>query len=364
MSFATIITITGALTASSCGLVGAFLVLRRMSLVGDAISHAVLLGIVVVFAITGSRATPLMVLGAGAVGLLTVALIEVVHKSGRVREDAAIGLVFPALFSVGVILVSRFPSSVHIDVQHLLYGEITFSPLYRLELFGRDLGYRSFWVLGAMTAANLVFILLFYKELKLATFDPALAAALGLSPVVIHYALMAMVSATTVVAFDSVGAILVVAMLIVPPAAAYLLTDRLGVMLALTVVIGTASAAGGYWLSRWVDGSTSGAMATVAGLLFAVALLGSPSQGVVARMARLARLRRAFAQGLLLAHLGGHHGGAERAALRERFGWSRRAERAVIRSATVAGLVEQGPANRLVLTPRGRAAAAQTGIAP
>lgn len=361
LDFAAVIILTGVLTAASCALVGSFLVLRKMSMVGDAISHTVLLGIVGVFALTGSRAAPLMVLGAGAVGLLTVILIEAVNRTGRVREDAAIGLVFPALFAVGVIIVSRFPSGVHIDVQHVLYGEITFAPLRRLELFGREWGYESLWVLGGMTAANLLFVLLLYKELKLSTFDPGFAAAVGFAPVVVHYALTAMVSATTVVAFDSVGAILVVAMLIVPPATAYLLTDRLAVMIALAVACGSVAAVGGYYLARSIDGSIAGAMATVAGGLFVLAFLASPRHGVVARVVRLATLRRAFAQRLLVSHLEGQHGTAELPALRQRFRWSPRAERAVVHAAVADGLIERPANGHLVLTERGRVVARQSG---
>ncbi|HEV2065269.1 MAG TPA: metal ABC transporter permease [Thermomicrobiales bacterium] len=357
LSFAAVIVLTGVLTASACALVGSFLVLRRMSMVGDAISHTVILGIVGMFAITHSRAAPLMILGAAVIGLLTVFLIELVHRSGRIREDGAIGLVFPALFAIGVIIVSRFPSGLHLDVQHVLYGEITFVPLRRLELFGRDLGYESLWVLGGMAVANLLFVLVFYKELKLATFDPGLAASLGFSPVVIHYALMAMVSATTVVSFDIVGAILVVAMLIVPPATAYLLTDRLPVMIALAVVSGAASAVGGYLWARSIDGSISGAMAAVAGGIFAFAFVLSPRHGVISRLAQLARLRREFGQRLLITHLEGQHGTAGLRALRDRFRWTPGSERAIVRAAIANGLVKRAAGDTLVLTERGRSAA-------
>ena len=359
LSFAAVIMLTGVFTASACALVGSFLVLRRLSMVGDAISHTVLLGIVGMFALTQSRAAPLMVLGAAIVGLLTVYLIDIVHRTGRIREDGAIGLVFPALFAIGVIIVSRFPGGVHFDLNHVLYGEIAFVPLRRLELFGRDLGYESLWVLGTMALANVIFILVLYKELKLSTFDPGLAATLGLSPVLLHYALMTMVSATTVVAFDMVGAILVVAMLIVPPATAYLLTDRLPVMIGLAVVCGAASATGGYWFARWIDGSISGSMAAAAGVLFAAAFLGSPRHGVIARLVRLARLRREFGQRLLITHLEGQHGTSALPALRERFQWTPRSESSIIRSAIADGLVERAASDRLVLTERGRGAVRQ-----
>ena len=308
MGFEAIVILTGVLVAASCALVGSFLVLRKLSLVGDAISHTVLLGIVIGALIAGSVSGLPTLLGATVVGLLTVALVEAVAGSGLVKEDAAIGIVFPALFALGVVLVSRYAGNVHLDVEHVLYGEIAYAPFDILEIGGVELGPRPLWTLGAIALIDLLFVLLCYKELKLASFDPGLAAALGLSPAVLHYALMGVVSLTTVGAFDAVGAILVVAFLIVPPATAYLLTDRLPVMLVLATGAGALAALGGYALARALDASIAGSMATMAGLLFALAFLFSPSHGLVARAVRLARLRREFAQrvaALPLAHAGG-----------------------------------------------------------
>ncbi len=351
MSFAVIIILTGALTAISCALVGSFLVLRRTAMIGDAISHSVLLGIVTVFWLTsGSRNEVLMAIGAGAVGLLTVFLIELVRSSGRVREDAAIGLVFPVLFSIGVIIVSRFPQSVHLDIQHVLYGEIAFAPLRKLELFGSDLGYRSLWVLGGMALINLLFVTLFFKELKLSTFDTGLAATLGFAPVALHYTLMGLVSATTVVAFDSVGAILVVAMLIVPGATAYLLTDRLGEMIAIACVVGFFSAWGGYVLASAADASISGAMATVAGGILLVAVLGSPRHGVIVRAWGRARLKRRFDVRLLVAHLAN---GSDPAHLSEQFRWSPATVQRTLDLALRDGYVERRDGGTLSVTPAG-----------
>lgn len=360
MSFAMVIILTGALTAISCALVGAFLVLRRVAMVGDAISHSVLLGIVAVFWLTGgSRNEILMAIGAGAVGLLTVFLIELVRNSGRVREDAAIGLVFPVLFSVGVIMVSRFPQTVHLDVQHVLYGEIAFAPLRRLELFGSDVGYRSLWVLGGMALINLLFVTLFFKELKISTFDPGLAATLGFVPVALHYGLMGLVSATTVVAFDSVGAILVVAMLIVPGATAYLLTDRLGVMIAIACGVGGSSAWGGYLVARAADASIAGAMATVAGSILLVAVLASPRHGVIVRLWRRASLKRRFDVRLLVAHLAN---GVEPDHLAEQFRWRPATVRRTLGLALRDGYVERHDGGGLAVTPAGTALAAGSDI--
>jgi manganese/zinc/iron transport system permease protein len=333
MNASTIIMIVGALVGASCGLIGAFLVLRRLALLGDAISHSVLLGIVVVFWLTHSRAPLLMAVGAGTVGILTVALVAWIQKTGLVKEDAAIGLVFPFLFAVGVFMVSRFPSTVHIDVDAVLYGEIAYTPLYRLELFGRDLGTQAFWTMGIMLIANLAFVGFLYKELKLSTFDAGFAAAIGMSPIFLHYALMAMVSATTVVAFDAVGAVLVVALLIVPAATAQLLTRHLPTLLVLSTGIGAGASVAGYWLARTINGSIAGAIATTLGIAFLAAFLFAPTQGLVAQFVRRERQRRDFLRELVIAHVAAKPAGVPVAALDQDFGWAKSTTRRAVADA-------------------------------
>ena len=365
-----IIILTAILVAVPCALVGSFLVLRKMAMLGDAISHAVLPGIAVAFFLAGGPAPVPVLIGAATLGLLTVTLVEALYRSRRVKEDAAIGLVFPALFALGVFLVSRFGKHVHLDTQHVLYGEIAYAPWDTLVVGELVLGPRPLWVLGVITLLDLAFILLCYKELKLVTFDPGLAAALGFSPALVHYLLMAAVSLTTVAAFDSVGAILVVALLIVPPATAYLLTDRLPVMLALAVGAGALSAVLGYLLARALDGSIAGAMATIAGVLFALAW---------AR--RQARLRRQFAADLLLLHLAQHEpappspgqpatvAAAAITALQARLRWSPAFTRTIVHQVIADGLARPAgrdadgqttvPFGPLVMTARGRRRAAE-----
>mgnify|MGYP006199506391 CR=1 FL=1 len=208
--------------AIACALPGVFLVLRRMALMSDAISHSILLGIVLGFFVAGDVTSPLLILGAAATGVLTVMLVELLNNTRLVKEDAAIGLVFPVLFSVGVILIARYAGNVHLDTDAVLLGELVFAPFERVELNGMDLGPRVLWVMLAILALNAAFLAAFYKELKLTTFDAGLAAALGFSPTLLHYLFMSLVSVTAVGAFDAVGSILVVAMMIGPPAAAYL----------------------------------------------------------------------------------------------------------------------------------------------
>ncbi len=281
------IILTGGLAAASCALVGSFLLLRKMSMLGDAISHAVLPGIAIAFFLTGSRSPLPMLIGAGALGVLASFIIESLHRRGNLQQDASIGITFTWLFALGVILITIFAGDVDLDQDCVLYGEIAYVPLDVIITGGGTvLGPRAVWMLGGLFILNLLFVTLFYKELKITSFDPALAASLGISATLWHYLLMGMVSLTTVGAFESVGAILVVAMLIAPPATAYLLTDRLGVMIVIALCCGLLSAFGGYLLADALNGSVAGAMAVVAGLLFALAFFLSPKHGIIAKRAR------------------------------------------------------------------------------
>jgi manganese/zinc/iron transport system permease protein len=296
------------ITAVACALPGAFLVLRRMAMMSDAISHTVLLGIVISFFIVQDLASPFLIAGAAAIGVLTVSLVALIERTRLVKEDAAIGLVFPALFSIAVILISRYAGNVHLDTDAVLLGELAFAPFDRLFLFDRDFGPRGLYLMGGVLLLNLIFILMFYKELKISTFDAGLAAALGFAPALIHYALMALVSVTVVGAFDIVGSILVVALMIAPPAAAYLLTDHLPRMLGLSALLGALSAVSGYWLAHFLDASIAGSMATMAGVIFCLVFLLAPERGLVAIARRRARQRWDFAQTMLAIHLLNHEG--------------------------------------------------------
>lgn len=348
--------------AVACALPGVFLVLRRMALMSDAISHTVLLGIVLGFFIVEDLTSPFLIIGAAAAGVLTVALVESVRGTGLVREDTAIGIVFPALFSVAVILITRFAGDVHLDTDAVLLGEIALAPFRRLTVGGTDVGPRALWVMLSILALNAAFLAAFYKELKLSTFDASLAAALGFSPVLLHYAFMAVVSVTAVGAFDSVGSVLVVAFMIVPPAAAYLLSDRLSRVIGLSAAIGAMSAVSGYWIARWLDASIAGAMAGSAGLIFLVVLMVAPERGLVALARRRARQRVEFARAMLAIHLL-HHEGTPDAKLENRIDhlsdhltWTAGQADDVVRGALKAGLVTVDD-GLLQLTAEGRAEA-------
>jgi manganese/zinc/iron transport system permease protein len=350
--------------AAACALSGVFLVLRRMALMSDAISHAILLGIVLAFFVVHDLNSPVLILAAAATGVLTVALVEMVHRTGLVKEDAAIGLVFPVLFSMGVILIARHAGQVHLDVDAVLLGELAFAPFDRLEIAGRDAGPRALWVMGGILLVNAAFLRTLYKELTVSTFDPVLAAALGFSPVLIHYAFMSMVSITAVGAFDAVGSILVIALMIAPPAAAYLLTDRLSRMIGISVVLGIASALLGYLLATLLDANIAGSMAAASGAIFTTVFLLAPHRGLVAVALRRGRQRVEFAQLMLASHLLHHEAlpeAEEESRVEHLHGhlrWSPAFATRVVRSAERAQLIERsGP--RLLLTPRGRAAANQ-----
>ena len=267
--------ITGVLAASSCGLIGSFLVLRKNAMLGDAISHAVLPGLVLGFLITASRGVVPMLVGAAAMGLLTAYLTELLDRTRHVYRDGAMGVVFTLLFAVGVILIAIYADAIDLDQDCVLYGEIAYTPWDTIAMGGLNLGPRAVWILGGVLLANALFIGIFLKQLLICSFDPQMASAVGINERVWHYALMTMVSLTVVAAFESVGAILVVAMLIIPGATAYLVTHRLKIMLLLSVVAGAIAAVGGFYTASWLDVSIAGSMAVVAGCLFALVFIAT-----------------------------------------------------------------------------------------
>jgi manganese/zinc/iron transport system permease protein len=319
------IQLIAAVTAAACAIPGVFLVLRKMALISDAISHSILPGIVIGFMITHDLASPWLILLAAVSGIITVVLVELIQKTGLVKEDTAIGLVFPALFSIGVILIAQNANDVHLDVDAVLLGELAFAPFDRLYLSGTDAGPKALWVISAILLLTSGLLLAFYKELKLSTFDIGLSSALGFSPVILHYGLMSVASVTTVAAFDAVGAILVVALMIAPAAAAYLLTTDLRKMLVLSVLFGVGSAIGGYWFARWLDASISGSITTVLGLLFLAIYLFAPSKGLIAVLLRQNRQRKEVSLLTFLLHLNNHDNIEERrvAHLQEHINWQR-----------------------------------------
>ncbi|MEU7812617.1 metal ABC transporter permease [Pseudonocardia sp. NPDC049154] len=279
----TIVLVAG-LTATACGLLGPFLVLRRMALLADAVSHAVLPGIVAVWLIAETRAPVPVVAGAAAFAVLCVLGIDAVRATGLVASDAAIALVFPALFSLGVLGITRYASDIHLDLDSTIYGEIAFTPFDVVTVGGVDLA-RSGVVLTVVVLLNLILVTALWKELRATTFDPHFGRVTGLRPRLLSRLLLVAVAITAVSAFEAVGAILVVTMLIVPAATAFLVTRSLAAMVAVAVAVGWVGAVAGHVLALTFDSSIAGAMGLVCTACFVVALVASP-RGPVARLLR------------------------------------------------------------------------------
>ncbi|PID92878.1 MAG: zinc ABC transporter permease [Bacteroidetes bacterium] len=301
------IQIIAVLVALACAIPGTFLVLRKMAMISDAISHSILPGIVVGFFLTHNLSSPWLLFLAAFTGVVTVYLVELINSTKLVKEDASIGIIFPAFFSIGVILISRFSGDVHLDTDAVLVGELAFAPFNRLYIHGVDWGPKAIWVMSGILLTSLLLLVIFYKELKISTFDKHLAASLGFSPVLIHYGLMTMTSLTTVGAFDAVGAILVVALIIVPAATAYLITRSLKTMLLLSSGIGAFSALSGYWLAHLVDASIGGSMAVVLGGIFFLVFLLEPSRGLISVLLHRRRLKIEYSVLAFLIHLQSHN---------------------------------------------------------
>lgn len=328
------IQLIAAIVAIACAIPGVFLVLRKMALISDAISHSILPGIVAGFFITQDLNSPLLILLAAITGVITVILVESIQKTGLVKEDTAIGLVFPALFSIGVILIAKNANDVHLDIDAVLLGELAFAPFDRLIISGMDVGPKSLWLMGSILLITVSLLFLFFKELKVSTFDAGLSSALGISPVIMHYGLMSVSSVTVVGAFDAVGAILVVALMIAPAATAYLLTSDLKRMIALSIGFGIFAAIGGYWVAHLLDASISGSMTTVLGLLFLGVYLFARQKGLLAVLYRQKQQRTEVSLITFLLHLNNHSEENERHLnhLNEHINWQK------VRSKTVVDL--------------------------
>jgi manganese/zinc/iron transport system permease protein len=355
------IMLTGALVGVAATLLGTFLVLRGNSMLSDAISHSIVFGIVVVWLITHQQSGPVQIIGAALTGVLTVFLIEVLANTRRVKNDAAIGLVFPILFSIGVLLLNIYARDVHIDTHTVLLGEIGFVWLDTIEVGGYQVP-QSLLSMSAVTLINVLFVGFLYKELKLTTFDPALATALGFAPGLLFYVVLMLTSVTAVAAFDAVGAVLFIAFVIVPPSAAYLLTDRLSLMLVIGALIAIASSVAGYYLAVAWDVSIGGMMAVMTGVFLAIAFLLGPRYGLIAQVVRRRGLTEANRCRTLAVHIYNHEGMPDQdeenvtRALKEHLRWDDPKVRQIVSRSIDDGLVVRD-GEHLRLTPKGRAVA-------
>ncbi len=296
------IIVTGIACALACAIPGTLLVLRQMSMMGDAISHTVLPGIAIAFIVTQSRDPMPMFIGAIVIGIATAVFVEWVRDLGKTDGGTAMGIVFTTLFAAGLILLRQGADSVDLDPGCVLYGAVETVASDTMTLLGITLP-RPAIINGLMFVVNALAVTIFYKEFKISSFDPALATTMGINARVMHYLLMVLTAATAVAAFETVGSILVIAMLIVPPAAAYLLTDRFGLMFILAGVIGSLAAAIGHIAAitlpplfsfgdvQFGDTVTSGMMAFAAGFLFLLCWLFAPKQGLIAKQITRSRLQ-------------------------------------------------------------------------
>lgn len=274
----------GVVITLSCGWVGTYLVLRKNALLGDAISHAILPGVAAAFLITGSRGSGWMMLGALIAGLLTTLAIDLICRKTRIKEDSAIGIVFSFFFAVGVIMISFFAGNVDLDLDCVLYGEIDFLALAPLvEIGGRELIPVPLAIATGVLILTAAAILIFYKELLVTSFDPTFAGTIGVSPAAAHYLLVTILSITIVSAFESVGAILVVAMLILPGSTAYLFCDRLSRLLLAVVPIAVLSSGLGVYIAVLYDCSTGGSMVVSSFLLFLLTWIFAPKRGLISQ---------------------------------------------------------------------------------
>lgn len=374
--FDTEIVVIAAFSAISCALLGVFLLLKKMSMMGDAISHAVLPGIAIGFLLTHARSGPSMLVGAALVGILTTALVEWLHRRGGVDTGAAMGVIFTILFAIGIIVIRFTADAVDLDPGCVLYGALEYAPFKRTSLLGLDLPTAAVTA-GSVLLVITLFVVAFFKELKITTFDPALATTLGFRATLMHYALMSLVAVATVAAFESVGSILVIAMLIVPAAAAHLVTDRLKSMLIVAAVLALLATIAGHTLAVIVpnllgypqyDTSIAGMMSVAAGLIFLVAFLFSPRHGIVIRAIRNRHLTRDIVREDILLYLQRSAERADEAATQRPTheviafahniaGMSNRAIRAILRTMQQRGIL--ATANGAVaLTEAGRREAA------
>lgn len=261
------------MTCVACALPGVLLVLRGTAMMSDAISHAVLPGIALMFLCTRTVESPLLMCGAIFSGIATVVITEWIIQSKKLHKDAAIGIIYPLFFSIGVIIINQIARNIHIDTDIVLLGEMALAPFNRVTVFGIDIGPQALYSALLLCLINGGVIWLLYKEFALTTLDPLYAHTIGFRPQLLHYLLMILTSITTVVAFDSVGSIMVIALMITPAATACLLTHKFTPVIIYTICTSITAGSIGYALASLADVSIGGSIATISGCLFCITLI-------------------------------------------------------------------------------------------
>ena len=294
------------ITSLACAVLGVFLVLRRLSMVSDAISHSVLLGIVIGYFVTKDIGSVLLIIGASLFGVLTTVCIELLIKSKRVTEDASVGIIFPLFFSIAVILITRYARNVHLDTEVVLIGEIILAPLHRINFLGLSLP-KALIQMSFVLLINIVFIAVFFRKLKISSFDPVYAGVAGIAGAGLYYVFMALVSFTAVSAFESVGAILTISFFISPAASAYLISKDLKITIFLAAVYAVVNSCIGYFLAVKFNVSMSGMCALVSGLTFMITIAVYPG-GIITKIIRYVKNKNRFSRELLILHIDNHTG--------------------------------------------------------
>ena len=294
------------ITSLACAVLGVFLVLRRLSMVSDAISHSVLLGIVIGYFVTKDIGSVLLIIGASLFGVLTTVCIELLIKSKRVTEDASVGIIFPLFFSIAVILITRYARNVHLDTEMVLIGEIILAPLHRINFLGLSLP-KALVQMSFVLLINIVFIAVFFRKLKISSFDPVYAGVAGIAGAGLYYVFMALVSFTAVSAFESVGAILTISFFISPAASAYLISKDLKITIFLAAVYAVVNSCIGYFLAVKFNVSMSGMCALVSGLTFMITIAVYPG-GIITKIIRYIKNKNRFRRELLILHIDNHTG--------------------------------------------------------
>jgi manganese/zinc/iron transport system permease protein len=363
------VALLAAFVGAVAGFAGVFVVLRRVAMLGDAISHALLPGLVVGFLVARGPALWAGALGATAAGLVTVGLVEWLERKAKVRVDAALGIVFPVMFSLGVVLIARGFENVHLDADAVLYGDIVFALDDRLILAGRDLGPVALWTLSVVAVLQVVFLVLFRKEMALTTFAPDTPELDPRRVAALRWSFLTLTCLTLVVAFSAVGAVMAVGLLVVPAALATLWTSRLGAVLVAAPLLGGLAGFLGVLAAWSPDWSPSGTIVAALGVGVLASVLFAPrAQGLWAlrRRLRQRRLVRAIA---LLVHLQTHEGTVREGAesrfghLLTELGWGDREAREAVSAALDRGwIARQG--DRLTLTDSGRVRASQLTAEP
>lgn len=316
------------ITSIACAVLGVFLVLRRLSMVSDAISHSVLLGIVIGYFVTKDIGSVLLIIGASLFGVLTTVCIELLIKSKRVTEDASVGIIFPLFFSIAVILITRYARNVHLDTEMVLIGEIILAPLHRINFLGLSLP-KALVQMSFVLLINIVFIAVFFRKLKISSFDPVYAGVAGIAGAGLYYVFMALVSFTAVSAFESVGAILTISFFISPAASAYLISKDLKITIFLAAVYAVVNSCIGYFLAVKFNVSMSGMCALVSGLTFMITIAVYPG-GIITKIIRYIKNKNRFSRELLILHIDNHTGKKNAlgelgySTIREHIAWSDR----------------------------------------